>query len=157
MTAADIRWMFKQTPESLESHTRRWEGKQITSPLFSLFNFTKKSIASAVQLSHTPIQPQKWAHTSTIPLSLNVRQWCPGLCLLDWPPNAFLKLVLVRGFGGEYPSHRFLSCFLSFSVPPAFPLPPSITFFNLTFIFWGFSSSFCTVSDSLCNSRGLKW
>lgn len=142
MTAADIRWMFKQTPESLESHTRRWERKQITSPLFPLFNLTKKSMASAVRLSRTPTQPQKWAHTPTIPLSLNVRQWCPGLCLLDWPANAFLKLVLVRGFGGEYPSHSRLSPFLSYLVPFAFPLPPT---FNLSFIIWGLSSSFLYV------------
>lgn len=123
--------MFKQEPESLESHMRRWEGKQITFPQFPLFNLCKKSFASAVQLSHTTTEESSHVHTHTYSHTRTHTQasslkkcvsYVVGHASLNDLPMPFLscKCLMVRGFRREYPSLYPSTFSLSFS--PSLPL-----------------------------------
>lgn len=63
-------------------------------------------------------------------------------------PALSCECLMVRGFGGEYPS-LYPSSSISFPLSPAlFPFPPSYCgSFISDFIFWGFKSRFYTVND----------
>lgn len=63
-------------------------------------------------------------------------------------PALSCECLMVRGFGGEYPS-LYPSSSISFPLSPAlFPFPPShCGSFISDFIFWGFKSRFYTVND----------